>query len=178
MTAARRGTRQSSRTSAVKNLRYTVDASVFVNAFNPHEKGHANSLAFIAAIQAAGDPIIVPTLVLPEIESAVARASGDSAGALQYAKATAALPNLTLVSLTSVLAHQAAELAATYRLRGADAAYLAVARRYGTTVVSRDEEQRSRGAAIVTCQTPEDALTSRSVPSGSPAESEVTRPRH
>jgi predicted nucleic acid-binding protein len=135
-----------------------------VNAFNPHEEGHEKSLEILAAIQQGGDPVIVPTLLLPEIASAVARASNDSAGALQYANATVALPHLTLVSLTSTTGRQAAELAATYRLRGADAVYLAVARRYGTTLVSRDEEQRSRGSAVVTCQTPEEALSSRRGP--------------
>jgi predicted nucleic acid-binding protein len=121
-------------------------------------------LAILSAIQQGGDPVVVPTLLLAEIASAVARASGDSAGALQYATATAALPHLTLVALTSTTARQAAELAATHRLRGADAVYVAVARRYGTTLVSRDEEQRSRGSAVVTCQTPEEALSSRRLP--------------
>jgi predicted nucleic acid-binding protein len=131
---------------------------VFVNAFNPHEDGHAESLAILTAIQERDDPIIVPALLVPEIASAVARASDDRAAALQYAYATAALPHLTAVALTSSLARQAAELAATHRLRGADAVYVAIARRYGTTLVSRDEEQRSRGSAVVTCQTPEEAV--------------------
>jgi predicted nucleic acid-binding protein len=145
-----------------------VDASVFVNAFNPHEAGHAESLALLAAIQERDDPIIVPTLLAPEIASAVARASDDSVGALQYAYATATLPHLTAVALTPSLARQAAELAASHRLRGADAVYVAIARRYGTTLVSRDDEQRSRGSAIVTCQTPEQALGSQHTPRRTP----------
>jgi predicted nucleic acid-binding protein len=139
-------------------LRYTVDASVFVNAFNPHEEGHAASLQILSSIHERGDPVIVPTLLVPEIAAAVARATDDRPAALQYAIATGALPHLTLVSLTAAVARQAADLAATHRLRGADAIYVAVARRYGTTIVSRDDEQRARGAALVTCQTPEEAL--------------------
>jgi predicted nucleic acid-binding protein len=131
-----------------------------VNAFNPYEEGHVQSLQILSAIQERGDPVIVPTLLVPEIAAAVARATLDTAGALQYAVATAALPHLTLVSLTAAVAREAADLAATHRLRGADAVYVAVARRYGTTIVSRDEEQRMRGAAVVTCQTPEEALKS------------------
>ena len=92
-----------------------------MNAFNPHEDGHAESLAVLATIQERGDPVIVPTLVLPEIAAAVARASDDTAGAVQYATATAGLPHLTLVTLTPTMARQAAELAAKHRLRGADA---------------------------------------------------------
>ena len=165
MAVARRAPRRpSQRRRESGHLRYTVDASVFVNAFNPHEKGHADSLAVLAKIQERGDPVIVPTLLLPEIASAVARASDDNAGALQYANATAGLPHLTLVTVSPTLARQAAELAATRRLRGADALYVAVARRYGTTLVSLDEEQRSRGSAVVACQTPEETISSRPLP--------------
>jgi predicted nucleic acid-binding protein len=131
-----------------------------VNAFNPHEEGHAESLQILSAIQERGNPVIVPTLLVPEVASAVARATDDGAGAIQYANAIAALPHLTLVALTTAVARQAAELTATHRLRGADAVYVAVAHRYGTTLVSRDDEQRTRGAAVVVCQTPEEALKS------------------
>ena len=157
---ARKRTARADRAARTPSLRYTVDASVFVNAFNPHEEGHAESLQILSAIQERGDPVIVPTLLVPEVASAVARATGDSDGAIQYVNATAALPHLTLVSLTTAVARQAAALAAAHRLRGADAVYVAVARRYGTTLVSRDGEQRTRGAAIVLCQTPEQALES------------------
>jgi predicted nucleic acid-binding protein len=160
----RRPARRLARTARAKNLRYTVDASVFVNAFNLHEEGHTQSLAILSAIQEGNDPVIVPTLLPAEIASAVARASGDSTGALNYANATAALPHLILIPLSPATARQAAELAANHRLRAADAVYVAVARRYGTTLVSRDEEQRSRGAAVVTCQTPEEALRTRRTP--------------
>lgn len=147
-----------SRARRAEHPRYTVDASVFVNAFNPQEDGHEESLAILVAIQEHDDPIIVPTLLVAEVASAVARASDDTVGALQYAYATATLPHLTAVALTTTLAREAAELAATHRLRGADAVYVAIARRYGTTLVTRDEEQRSCGSAVVTCQTPEQAL--------------------
>ncbi|MBI3264258.1 MAG: type II toxin-antitoxin system VapC family toxin [Acidobacteria bacterium] len=161
MAAAGRAPRRSVGARGSKSLRYTVDASVFVNAFNPHEEGHAESLQILATIQEHGDPVIVPALLVPEIASAVARASDDSASALHYGNATAALQHLTLVTLTPAMARQAAQLAATHRLRAADAVYLAVARRYATTLVSRDDEQRTRGSGVATCQTPEEALNSR-----------------
>jgi len=156
--AARKRRARPGRAKRNITLRYTVDASVFVNAFNPHEEGHAESLRILSLLHERGDPVIVPTLLVAEIASAIARATDDSAGALEYALATSALPHLTLIPLTSAVARQAADLAATHRLRGADAVYVAVARRYGTTIVSRDEEQRRRSAAVVTCRTPEQAL--------------------
>jgi predicted nucleic acid-binding protein len=161
MAAAKRVARRPRRRGRPKSQRYTIDASVFVNAFNPHEDGHLQSLQILTTIQERGDPMIVPTLLLAEVASAVARACDDSAGAIRYAIATAALPHLTLVTLTPAMARQAAELAAAHRLRGADAVYLAVARRYGTTLVSRDEEQRTRGVGVAPCQTPEEALDDR-----------------
>jgi len=164
MARAREVKRPSTRGPRSRIRRYTVDASVFVNAFNPHEDGHEDSLAILAAIHQAGDPVVVPTLVLPEIASAVSRASGDADGARQFVRATAALPHVTLVALTSVCARQAAELAATHRLRGADSVYVAVAQRYGTTLVSRDEEQRSRASLVVTSLTPAAALRGRQTP--------------
>ena len=161
MATARGIRRQPGRASRSPGLRYTVDASVFVNAFNLHEPGHRESLQILALIQERGDPVIVPTLLVPEIASSIARATGDRTGALQYAHATAALPHVTLVPLTPAMARQAAELAVIHRLRGADAVYLSVARRYGTTLVSRDDEQRARGSAVAACQTPEEALAGR-----------------
>jgi predicted nucleic acid-binding protein len=134
---------------------------VFVNAFNPRERGHAESFQILAAIQERGDPIIVPSLLVVEVASALARVSNDTVGAIDYASAAASLPHLTLVSLTPVLARRAGELAARHRLRGADAIYLEVARRYATTLISRDDEQLRRGCGVVICQTPEMALTNR-----------------
>jgi predicted nucleic acid-binding protein len=164
----RQASRRPIRARHRKNFRYTVDASVFVNAFNPHEDGHAGSLEILRAIHQTADPIIVPTLLVPEIAAAVAHASDDTNGAIQYANVTATLPQLMLIPLTGATARHAAELAATHRLRGADSVYLAVARRYGTSLVSRDEQQRTRGAAIVTCLTPEEALAERRSESPAP----------
>lgn len=58
-------------------------------------------------------------------------------------------------------AGQAAELAAVYRLRGADAVYLAVAEEFGTTLVTWDGEMHTRGANVVTAVTPAEWLTAQ-----------------
>jgi predicted nucleic acid-binding protein len=131
---------------------------VFINAFRAQERGHAESLRFLTVIHEAGDAVIVPTLLVTEIASAMARANDHSEEAIRYATAVAALPNLTLVALSAAMARRAAETAANYRLRGADAVYLEIARRYATILVSRDDEQLKRGAGVVRCQTPEAVL--------------------
>ena len=147
MAVGRRPSRSSRPARTGAAARFTVDASVFVNAFNLREAGHAASLRILSAIQDRAVPMIVPTLIIPEIAAAVARATGDHEAALDYAAAAAALPHLTLVSLTAAVARQAGELAAVHRLRGADAVYVAVARRYGTTIVSRDRERNAAGSS-------------------------------
>ena len=41
---------------------YTVNASVFLNAFNPYEPRHPDSRRFLSQLQAQATPIVVPTL--------------------------------------------------------------------------------------------------------------------
>ena len=158
----KRAANRSARDAASTLLRYTIDASVFVNAFNPPEAGHRASLALLTAIHDAGDPVILPSLALVEIASAMARASDDAAGGVAFAAAVASLPHVTVVPLTVPGGQQAGELAALHRLRGANAVDASIVRRYGTILVTRDEQQRARAAAVVPCVTPEEALTGRS----------------
>jgi predicted nucleic acid-binding protein len=49
----------------------TVDASVFVNAFNAAEAGHDLNKQLLALLQGQAVPIVVPTLVLPEVASTI-----------------------------------------------------------------------------------------------------------
>jgi predicted nucleic acid-binding protein len=159
----RRGPRFSAPAN-VGRVRYTVDASVFVNAFNPHEPGHTASLDALAAIHRRGDAVVVPTLLLVELSAALARATDDADGARQYANAIAALPHLTLVTLSPTIAGLAAELAADHRLCGADAVYSAVARRYGTGLVTLDKEQRTRAASVVSAPRRRDRAAASQAP--------------
>jgi predicted nucleic acid-binding protein len=62
------------------------------------------------------------------------------------------------VPLGPAVAQQAADLAATHRLRGSDAVYAAVALRVGATLVTRDREQRERLNAVLTARYPEEGL--------------------
>ena len=69
-----------------------------------------------------------------------------------------AFQHVQFIPLDDALIDTAAEIAADYALRGADATYVAVARRHSCTLVSLDREQRERAAAIVTTRTPAEAL--------------------
>ena len=138
---------------------YTVDASVFLNGFNPYEVGHETSNRLLARMQAEAVPIIVPTLLLPEVAAAVARGRDDADLARRFAATLRRLPHLILVPLDEMLADRAADLASQYRLRGSDAVYAAVALQFGSTLVTLDQEQRARVAGALPTRLPIDALS-------------------
>ena len=84
-----------------------IDASVFLNAFNPGEAGHETSKEMLTRLQANGVPLIAPTLLLPEITAAIRRGQDNPNLARQFATALTHLPHLTLVPLDQLLAQQA-----------------------------------------------------------------------
>jgi predicted nucleic acid-binding protein len=137
---------------------YTVDASVFLNAFNPYEAGHEASHRFLAGLQEQAVPIIVPTLLLPEVAAAVSRGREDESLAREFAVALSRLPHLVWVPLDTTLAQQATDVAAQFRLRGSDAVYAALALRFGTTLITLDREQREGVGKVLTARTPAEAL--------------------
>jgi predicted nucleic acid-binding protein len=137
---------------------YTVDASVFLNAFNPREPGNESSRRLLDRIRRQGSPIVVPWLLLPEIAATVARGRGDAELAQRFAGAVGRLPSVVLIALDESLARQAVEVAADRGLRGSDAVYVGVAQRFGSTLVTLDREQRERAGPLVTALTPAEAL--------------------
>jgi predicted nucleic acid-binding protein len=137
---------------------YTIDASVHVNAVNPTEAGFGTSQAFLRLLLQYQVPQICPTLLLTEIAASVARALDDTRFAIKLALMIRAWPGHTLVSLDGALVDRAVHLAATARLRGADAVYAAVAEQFNTTLVTLDRQQHERLLPIVRVLAPVDAL--------------------
>ena len=138
---------------------YTIDASVHISALNPTEADSATSQAFLALVRQQRLPLFCPTLLLVEVAAAVARAFDDTDRAVALADALRDLPNQTLVPLDEALADRAVALAATARLRGADAIYAAVAQQYGTKLITLDHQQLDRLAPLVSTALPADVLT-------------------
>jgi predicted nucleic acid-binding protein len=133
---------------------YTVDASVFLNAFNPYEDGHEESRSLLARFAEDSTPIIVPNLLRVEVAAAVSRGRGNASLARRFADTLMRLPHLVVIPLDDRLAAVAAALAADQGLRGADAVYGAVAVRFGSALVTRDGEQSDRLAAVITTLRP------------------------
>jgi predicted nucleic acid-binding protein len=60
--------------------------------------------------------------------------------------------------IDDTLARQAVEVAAQHRLRGSDAVYVAVALRFGSTLITLDQKQRERAQQALTARLPAEEL--------------------
>jgi len=137
---------------------YTIDASVFGNAVFVDEPGHVASRDLLSAVQSDERPLILPALVLPEVAALLTRRTGSPDLADRFIGSLRTLPNITWVSLSPKFAAIAAKVASRQRLRGTDAVYVAVALRYNTILVTRDQEQIGRAPDGIRVSTPETVL--------------------
>ena len=138
---------------------FSVDASVFLNAFIPSEKGSDISREVLARLQTQSVPIIAPYLLLPETAAAISRGQNNPEFARQFSLNLEHFPHLVLIPLDNGLARQALEIAAFYRLRGSDAVYAAVAQRFACPLITLDKEQHDRITAVVSTYYPEELLS-------------------
>jgi predicted nucleic acid-binding protein len=120
-----------------------------VSALVASEAHHAASRAWLGERDAAEQVIVAPALLVPEVAAAIARRSGRPALGHRAVAALLRLPNLRLVVLDAELAEQAGRIAADSKLRGADAVYVAVAKRLAVPLVTWDQEQIERGRGVV-----------------------------
>ncbi len=145
---------------------FTVDANIWVNAFDLRESGHSVSRLFLDTLRVQPVPVIVPNLLLIEVAGAISRTRRSPAQAQAFATALSRLPHATIQILDDALGAEALVLAAQYGLRGADAVYAAVARAAGSTLVSLDNEDLERLGAVMAVCTPSTALASLAQPPG------------
>lgn len=136
----------------------TLDASIFVRRASPNDSAYAVCRDLFDTVQMRAILLYEPLLVLPEVAGAVSRVFRDSMRGRIYADVLRSLPNVTYVPIDADLSREAEEIAADYFLRGADATYVAIARRYNCALVSLDEEHRRRVGTILTVYTPGEAL--------------------
>jgi predicted nucleic acid-binding protein len=137
---------------------FVIDASVFLNAFNPLEKGSEISKELLARFQGKGVPLIAPTLLLSETAAAISRGQDNPELARRFAIALGSLPHLSLVPLDLLLARQASNLAALHRLRGSDSVYVAVAQRFACPLVTLDRQQHDHAREALETFYPEEVL--------------------
>ena len=138
---------------------FTIDTSVYVNAINSAEGGSSDSALFLERVFQRPWPVFSPTLLLVEMAAAISRIFDDAKRGLAMAHAARGLPGQIWVPLEESLADEAARLGAEHRLRGADALYAAVAQRFGTVLVTCDDQQLDRLRPALLVLTPAQALT-------------------
>lgn len=138
---------------------YVVDASVWISWFVPADAHHDPSRRWMSAQVVQGESVVAPLLVLAEVAGAVARRTGVSELGVHAVSLMQHLPNARLVAVDTELAQLGAQLAAELRLRGADALYVALARRLSIPLVTWDQEQQERGRPLVAVLNPQDILT-------------------
>ncbi len=126
-----------------------TDASVWVSALHRNDVNRPPTRLWLANYLTYGGEVIAPTLLLAEVSGAIARRTGKSdLGHLVIAELLA-YSFLRLLPIDYRLARLAAEMAADYRSRGADAIYAAVARAHQVPLLTWDQEQMARVRAVV-----------------------------
>jgi predicted nucleic acid-binding protein len=143
---------------------YTLDANIFIRDLDPYDSEHKTCHTLLAHLVQGAIEIVIPLLVLAEVAGTVSRTRRDPIRARLAADAIRALPHISLIPLDESLAQDAANIAADYALRGADAVYVAIAYRYNCTLVSLDREQRERSAALIVARTPAEILANLTPP--------------
>jgi predicted nucleic acid-binding protein len=141
-------------------MKYTIDASVWINSCNPKEAGHIESSKLLNIVSQQKYLIICPTLLLVEVSSALSRGSKDTGLGYKYALAMTKIINLDLKSLDVNLALIASDIASNTGMRGADAVYCAISKFYKTTLITRDKTQYDKSRlAFIQSMYPEDILS-------------------
>lgn len=137
-----------------------VDASVWIAVFREDDVHHDVSVRFLEAAINAGQDLHVPNLALAEIAGVFARQTGSGERASETLSAVLAMPRLRRHEFTAPAADRAAVIAASCKLRGADAVYVSLAEALGRPLVSLDGEILARASRIVPALTPAEWLSS------------------
>ena len=133
---------------------WVVDASVWVSRYVVSDANHAASRSWLYQHLGRRDVIVAPTLLLVEVAGALARRTGDTHRTEQIVRRLRELPSVRWVAITAQVRDHAAHLAATLRLRGANAVYVALADRLRIPLITWDREQLTRAAPRVVVRTP------------------------
>ncbi len=132
-----------------------IDASVWISRILVDDPFHTASRAWLLSQARQGHLLIVPSLFFAEVGGAVSRRSGSEAIGVEAIQRIARVPALRVVAMNHELGMQAGRLAARLRLRGAEAVYVALARRLNIPLATWDQELFQRGGLAAAIQRPE-----------------------
>ena len=127
----------------------TVDANVWVAAFDMKDRFHDDSVAFLRSLAGAETFTFAPAIVILEIACALARRYANPAMGHKAAVKMHANTFLHLEPLAAGLLSEALRLGTMFRLRAADALYVATAAlRTNGVLVSWDNDLVERAGAV------------------------------
>ncbi len=122
----------------------TLDANIWVAAFDAHDRFHERSVSFLRAVASADRQLHAPAFLVVEVACALARRSGNAGIGAAAAARLQAHPALELHALDAQLLGMATDVGARHRLRGADALYAATAELTRAALISWDAELVTR----------------------------------
>jgi predicted nucleic acid-binding protein len=102
--------------------------------------------------------VYLPEIVLAEIAAAISRGTGQMALALRLTAALRRVPYFQFVAVGRDLGDLAAEIAASYQIRGCDAVYAALAQQQGAILITLDRQQRERVPEHIVARSPAEEL--------------------
>ena len=135
----------------------TLDANVWVSAFDPRDHFHDRSVGFLRAVATAGLRLHGPAFLVVEVSCALSRRSGDPALGAAAAARLETHPALTLHAMDERMLRTAGEVGVRHLLRAADALYAATAMLAEAPLVAWDAELVSRAGGV----TPDSWLETR-----------------
>lgn len=135
-------------------MRVVLDASVLISAFKENEPEHSASADFLEAAVAHSVTLCSPALLFPEIAGAFARPGRNPDYAARAIREMRALLEIGIYPLDADLALNAEAIAQNFLLRGADAFYVALARRLGAALITLDREMLERATPVAEVFTP------------------------
>jgi predicted nucleic acid-binding protein len=135
-----------------------VDACVWVAAFMSHETHHAQAAELVRQLAHLQSRVNLPTLTLAEVVGAIARRSDSLEVAPVIKQFLLSQSWIEQTSIDMALGADAASIAMRYRLRGADAVYVALAAARKAPLITLDTEMLERARGVAEVLTPEQWL--------------------
>lgn len=133
----------------------TVDACVWVAAYDPQDRFRRDSVVFLSAAMRRRTRLVAPAIMPLEVACVLARRAGSPEVGESASRRLRTALGLQLLAVDEKLLALATRLGTKRLLRGADALYAAVAEATRSPLITWDSAllERARG------RTPEDWLT-------------------
>lgn len=126
-----------------------VDTSFWVSSLLPNDQNYVAARNWLNPHLYSSGRLLAPLLIVVEVAGALARVTGDANLARTAVLDLHSFPFLDLFPIDQGLVDAAVDIAVTYRLRGADAMYVALAWQLNVPLVTFDREQLSRPVGII-----------------------------